>query len=90
MNMNQVKIDEQIKKNLFSAKTEIVISAIEAIQKKGKQTLYSDSFRFVKFFSPEREIESEIINLLGTVKDKETLTALCAPLKMTNIKESEN
>lgn len=45
--MYQGKIDEQIKKNLFSANTDVVISAIEAIQRKGNK-LYL-SFRFTEF-----------------------------------------
>ena len=49
--MNQGKIDEQIKKNLFSANTDVVISALEAIQKKGQQTLSSYTFRFAEFIS---------------------------------------
>jgi hypothetical protein len=74
MNMNQGKIDEQIKKNLFSANTDVVISAIEAIQKKGNK-LYIPILLDLLNSSPETEIESEIINLLGTVKDKETVNS---------------
>ena len=72
--MNQGKIDEQIKKNLFSANTNVVISAIEAIQKKGNKLYIPILFDLLNS-SPETEIESEIINLLGTVKDKETVNS---------------
>lgn len=72
--MNQGKIDEQIKKNLFSAKTEVVISAIEAIQKKGNM-LYIPILLDLLNSSPETEIESEVMNLLGTVKDKKTVNS---------------
>jgi len=70
LSMNQGKIDEQIKKNLFSAKTELVISALEAIQKKGNKLYIPILFDLLNS-SPEPEIAAEIKNLLGTIKDKE-------------------
>lgn len=72
--MSQVKIDEQIKKNLFSAKTEIVISAIEAIKKKGNKLYIPILFDLLNSI-PELEIETEIKNLLGNVKDKESVNS---------------
>lgn len=72
--MNQGKIDEQIKKNLFSANTDVVISAIEAIQKKGNKLYLPILFDLLNS-SPEPEIETEIKNLLGTVKDKESVNS---------------
>ena len=57
--MNQGKIDEQIKKNLFSAKTDVVISALEAIQKKGNKLYIPILFDLLNS-SPEPEIETEI------------------------------
>jgi hypothetical protein len=72
--MNQGKIDEQIKKNLFSAKTEVVISALEAIQRKGNK-LYLPMIFDLLNSSPEPEIGTEIKNLLGTVKDKESVNS---------------
>lgn len=72
--MNQEKIDEQIKKNLFSANTNVVISAIEGIQNKGNRLYIPILFDLLNS-SPEPEIETEIKNLLGTVKDKETINA---------------
>lgn len=72
--MNQGKIDEQIKKNLFSANTEVVISAIESIQRKGNKLYLPILFDLLNS-SPEPEIESEIKNLLGTVKDKESVNS---------------
>jgi hypothetical protein len=72
--MNQGKIDEQIKKNLFSANPGVVISAIEAIQKKGNKLYIPILFDLLNS-SPEPEIETEIKNLLGIVKDKETVNS---------------
>ncbi|GAB1450354.1 hypothetical protein MASR2M47_04100 [Draconibacterium sp.] len=72
--MTQEKLDEQIKKNLFSANTSIVISAIEAIQKKGNKLYIPILFDLLNS-SPEPEIETEIKNLLETVKDKSTINS---------------
>lgn len=72
--MTQEKLDEQIKKNLFSANTSIAISAIEAIQKKGNKLYIPILFDLLNS-SPEPEIETEIKNLLETVKDKSTINS---------------
>jgi hypothetical protein len=72
--MKQEKIDEQIKKNLFSANTNVVISAIEAIQNKGNKLYIPILFDLLNS-SPEPEIETEIKDLLGRVKDKETINS---------------
>jgi len=72
--MTQKKIDEQIKSNLFSANTDVVISAIEAIQKKGNKLYIPILFELLNS-SPEPEIETEIKNLLETVKDKEAINS---------------
>jgi len=70
--MKQEKIDEQIKKNLFSAKTDVVLSAIEAVKNKGNKLYIPILFDLLNS-APEPEIETEVKNLLGTVKDKETI-----------------
>lgn len=74
LNMNQVKIDEQIKKNLFSAKTEVVISAIGAIKKNGNKLYIPILFDLLNSM-PEHEIKTEIQNLLDSVKDKEAVNS---------------
>ena len=78
--MNQGKIDEQIKKNLFSANTDVVISALEAIRKKGNKLYIQILFDLLNS-SPEPEIETEIKNLLGTVKDKESVNSFLRALE---------
>ncbi len=70
--MDQGKIDEQIKKNLFSANTDVVISAIELIKKKGNK-FYIPILLDLLNSLPEEEIETEIKGLLGSVKDKESI-----------------
>jgi hypothetical protein len=72
--MSTEKIDEQLKKNLFSANTEVVISAIEKIKEKGNK-LYIPLLFDLLNSAPEHEIETEIKNLLGTVKDKTSVNS---------------
>lgn len=72
--MKQEKIDEQIKKNLFSANTSVVVSAIETIERKGNKLYLPLVFDLLNSF-PETEVETEIKNLLGTVKDKEVVNS---------------
>lgn len=72
--MKQGKIDEQIKKNLFSSNTEVVLSAMEDVRKKGNK-LYIPMLLDLLNSMPEQEVEKEIKNLLGTVKDKETINS---------------
>jgi len=70
--MKLEKIDERIKTNLFSADTDIVLSAIEVVKNKGNKLYIPILFDLLNSL-PEPEIEAEIKNLLGTVKDKETI-----------------
>jgi len=70
--MTRKKINPTIKEDLFSAETKTVISAIGAIKKKGNK-LYIPFLIDLLNSQPEKEIEDEIKQLLGTVKDKETI-----------------
>lgn len=72
--MKQEKIDEQIRTKLFSSDTSVVISAIETIERKGNKLYLPMIFDLLNSF-PEPEIEAEIKNLLGTVKDKEVINS---------------
>ncbi len=72
--MKQEKIDEQIKKNLFSTNASDVILAIETIERKGNKLYLPMLFDLLNSF-PEPEIETEIKNLLCTIKDKESVNS---------------
>lgn len=72
--MHQLKIDEQIKENLFSTNTDVVISAIETIKNKGNKLYIPILFDLLNSI-PEPEIEREIMDLLETVKDKEAVNS---------------
>jgi len=72
--MNREKIDERIKNNLFSAKPEVVLSAIESVKTKGNK-LYIPLLFDLLNSSPGHEIETEIKNLLETIKDKNAVNS---------------
>lgn len=84
--MKQEKIDEQIKKNLFSANVNVVVSAIESIEKKGNKLYLPMIFDLLNSF-PEPEIETEIKNLLGTVKDKEVINSFMRAIEDDRYKQ---
>lgn len=88
--MNKLKINEQIKRDLFSTDTKVVISAIEQIKHKGNRLYIPILFDLLNS-SPEPEIELEIKNLLATVKDKEVTNSFMRALedeKYTAIRKS--
>ncbi len=74
LNMNQEKIDGRIRNNLFSANAAVVISAIESIKIKGNKLYIPILFDLLNT-SPGPEIALEIKNLLGTVKDKDSVNS---------------
>lgn len=66
------KIEHKIKEQLFSENTEVVISAISSVKKKGNKLYIPLLFNLLNS-NPENEIVEEIQNLLATVKDKNTV-----------------
>ena len=72
--MKPEKIDEQLKNNLFSANVAVVLSAIETIRVKGNK-LYIPVLLDLLNTSPEPDIEKQVIELLGSVKDKEAVNS---------------
>jgi len=84
--MHQLKIDEQVKKNLFSANTDVVISAIETIKNKGNKLYIPILFDLLNS-SPEPEIEREIMDLLETVKDKEAVNSFVRAIEDDKYKQ---
>ncbi len=68
------KIDPKIKQNLFSSKNEIVISAINEIKNRGNSLYLPILFELLKT-NTDKEVEEEIVNLLGTVKEKESVNS---------------
>jgi len=72
MEMNKQKIDQRIQQNLFSANNQVVISAISEIKEKGN-SLYLPLLFEVLTSGPDKEVEKEITELLGTVKEKDSV-----------------
>lgn len=69
--MNKEKLDQNIKAKLFSANSDIVISAINKIKVKGNKHYIPILFDLL-LSDLEKEVEKEITNLLETVKVKDT------------------
>lgn len=67
-----LKINQNIKTNLFSADTKTVIAAINQIKQKGNKLYIPILFELLNS-NPETEIETEIKSLLATVKDKDAV-----------------
>jgi hypothetical protein len=72
--MRTQNINEKIKLALFSADVEVVKSAIEKISIEGNRLYLPLLFDLLNSM-PEHEVEVEIIKLLGSVKDKESVNS---------------
>ena len=72
--MKTQNINEKIKLALFSADVEVVKSAIEKISIEGNRLYLPLLFDLLNSM-PEHEVEVEIIKLLGSVKDKESVNS---------------
>ena len=83
--MTRKKINLTIKEDLFSADTKTVISAISTIKKKGNKLYIPVLFDLLNS-QPKKEIEDEIKQLLGTVKDKETIESFIDAIQNKNYK----
>jgi len=78
--MNTPKINSDLKNKMFSADTNAVITAINALKEKGNKEYLPILFELL-LSKPEDEIQKEIMKLLGTVKDKDTVPAFVAALQ---------
>lgn len=70
--MSKDKLDQNIRKNLFSADTETAVSAIKTIKHKGNR-LYLPILFDLLVSQPEDELRHEIIQVLGTIKHQDTV-----------------
>ncbi len=78
--MNQEKINTEIKNELFSAKEEVVIAALEKISAHGNK-LYIPVLFDLLLTKPGNEVTNEVLKLLSTVKAKETVTLFADALQ---------
>lgn len=67
------KVNINIKENLLSTNTKVAISAINSVKEKGNKLYIPILFDLLNS-NPGKEVEDEIIKLLATIKDKETIT----------------
>ena len=70
--MNQSKINQALKSKLFSEDTDTVLSTINKLKETGNQ-YYLPVLFDILIEEPEPAIEKEIMNLLATVKVKDTV-----------------
>uniref|UniRef100_UPI0032170B42 hypothetical protein n=1 Tax=uncultured Draconibacterium sp. TaxID=1573823 RepID=UPI0032170B42 len=78
--MTKKKINQEIQNSLFSANSNEVISAINIIKDKGNKEYLPLLFELL-LSEPDAEITKEILLLLGTVKDKETIPVFIEALQ---------
>ena len=78
--MVKEKLDSNIQKQLFSANSEETISGLQAIKKEGNK-LYLPVLFDLLLSNPEKEVESEILKILGSVKKEDTVPVFIAALK---------
>lgn len=78
--MNKSKINPEIKNKLFSSDTNKVLEAINSLKEIGNSDYLPILFELLQA-EPEQAVEKEILKLLGTIKDKETVPAFIDALK---------
>lgn len=78
--MNKSKINADLKNKLFSNDTKVVLSALNSLKDKGNKDYLPMLFELLLSI-PEAEIQKEILKLLGTIKDKETIPAFVEALE---------
>ena len=72
--MKSQTINEKIKLALFSTDTEVVKMAIEKVSEEGNRLYLPVLFDLLNT-NPEYEVEAQIVKLLGSVKDKESVNS---------------
>ncbi len=78
--MIQHKIEPAMRDRLFSAKTEIVLLALQQVKEIGNKAYLPLLFELLTA-NPEVEIQKEIRNLLANLKDKEAVPVLAEALQ---------
>lgn len=78
--MNTPKINSDLKNKLFSADTNVVLTALNLLKEKGNKEYLPILFELL-LSNPEDEIQKEIMKLLGTIKDKDTIPVFVEALQ---------
>ncbi len=83
--MEKQKIDKRIQQNLFSANNLVVISAINEIKERGNSLYLPLLFELLNS-APENEVEKEILNVLGSVKEKDSVNSFVRAIEDERLK----
>ena len=78
--MTNRKLDKKLESDLFSANTETVTSALNTLKEKGNVRYLPILFDLLKS-NPDREVEEEIIKILGNLKVQEAAPVLAKALQ---------
>jgi HEAT repeat protein len=81
--MNKQNINSDLKNKLFATDENIVLSALDSLKERGNKNYLPLLFELL-LSKPEKTIEKEILTILGTVKDKESI-----PIFMDAVKEEK-
>ena len=73
--MQKPKIDEATRLSLFSPSTETAVAAVQALKETGNKDYLPILFDLM-ITKPAPEVEKEILNLLATLKDKDSIPAI--------------
>jgi hypothetical protein len=88
--MDKPKISTKLKNQLFSANTDEVIATVNTLKEKGNKEYLPLLFELLRL-QPEAEIQKEILQLLGSIKDKETIPVFIEAIedeKFSSIKKT--
>lgn len=78
--MTNRKLDKQLESELFSAQSKNVVSALNTLKEKGNIHYLPILFDLLKS-NPDKEVEEEIIKILGNLKVQEAAPVLAEALQ---------
>ncbi|MFW6257473.1 MAG: HEAT repeat domain-containing protein [Prolixibacteraceae bacterium] len=78
--MGKEKLNRDVQKKLFSANSDQTISAIHSIKQEGNK-LYLPVLFDLLISNPEKEVQAEILTLLGSVKKSDTVPVFIKAIK---------
>ena len=78
--MKQPKISAATREKLFSQNSDTAIPAIQSLKESGNKNYLPLLFELLTT-NPDNEVETEVLKLLGSIKDKETIPVFIAALQ---------
>lgn len=83
--MDNINLDKKLKNDIFSADTQVALTALNIIRESGNKSYLPILFDLLLSF-PEKEFDKEIKNVLGTIKQKDTIPVFIEALKKIKYK----